>query len=50
MGELDGAAAGPEALDALDAEAVDAYDRAIELSGNPTERDFLERQRAQVGS
>ena len=27
-------------------EARDAYDRAIELSGNPAERGFLERQRA----
>jgi len=26
--------------------AVDAYDRAIELTANPTERHFLERQRA----
>jgi RNA polymerase sigma-70 factor (ECF subfamily) len=26
--------------------AVDAYDRAIELTANPTERQFLERQRA----
>jgi RNA polymerase sigma-70 factor (ECF subfamily) len=29
-----------------DDEALHAYDRAIELSGNPTERGFLERQRA----
>jgi RNA polymerase sigma-70 factor (ECF subfamily) len=29
-------------------EALDAYDRAIELSGNPTERAFLERQRSRV--
>lgn len=29
-------------------EALAAYDRAIELSGNPTERNFLERQRAQL--
>ena len=74
VGELEGAAAGLEALDALDAEALSdyqpyhaaradllaragraaealqAYDRAIELSGNPTERSFLERQRALVSS
>lgn len=29
-------------------DAQAAYDRAIELSGNPTERAFLERQRAQM--
>jgi RNA polymerase sigma-70 factor (ECF subfamily) len=70
VGEMDGAATGLAALDALDAdglgdyqpyhaaradllaragrgdEALDAYDRAIELSGNPAERGFLERQRA----
>jgi RNA polymerase sigma-70 factor (ECF subfamily) len=74
VGELEGAAAGLEALDALDAEALSdyqpyhaaradllaragraaealqAYDQAIELSGNPTERSFLERQRALVSS
>ena len=74
IGELEGAAAALEALDALDAEALadyqpyhaaradllaragcgeearEAYDRAIELSGNPTERTFLERQRALVTS
>jgi RNA polymerase sigma-70 factor (ECF subfamily) len=74
VGELDGAAAGLAALDALDAEAladyqpyhatradllagagwrdeaVAAYDRAIELSNNPMERQFLAQQRAQVGT
>lgn len=74
VGERDGAAAGLDALDALDAETLadyqpyhavradllaragrrdearDAYDRAIELSGNPTERSFLERQRTLAGS
>jgi RNA polymerase sigma-70 factor (ECF subfamily) len=29
-------------------EAVAAYDRAVALSGNPAEREFLERQRAAV--
>jgi RNA polymerase sigma-70 factor (ECF subfamily) len=72
VGELDGAAAGLEALHAIDPEALadyqpfhaaradllaragrvdealDAYDRAVELSGNPMERAFLERQRARV--
>jgi len=74
VGELEGAAAGLEALDALGAgalveyqpyhaaradllvragrsdEAGDAYDRAIELTGNPAERAFLERQRARAES
>jgi RNA polymerase sigma-70 factor, ECF subfamily len=63
-----GAAAGLDALDAIDAtlledyqpyhaaradllaragrrETVAAYDRAIELTANPTERRFLEQQR-----
>ena len=29
-------------------EALDAYDRAIELTTNPAERTFLEQQRARV--
>lgn len=72
IGEARGAAAGLEAMDAIDLEvmaayqpyfaaradllvrtdrreeALDAYDRAIELSGNPAERGFLERQRARL--
>jgi RNA polymerase sigma-70 factor (ECF subfamily) len=68
IGELHGAAAGLDALDALDTaplggyqpyhaaradllaragrhdEAVAAYDRAVTLTTNPTERRFLERQ------
>jgi RNA polymerase sigma-70 factor (ECF subfamily) len=31
-------------------EALDAYDRAIDLSVNPTERAFLDRQRALTAS
>ncbi len=74
VGELDGAAAGLAALDALDAEALGdyppfhatradllvragrreealaAYDRAIELSGNPTERGFLQQRRNKLGT
>jgi RNA polymerase sigma-70 factor (ECF subfamily) len=69
LGELRGAAAGLDAIDALDVTlledyqpyhaaradllaragrrdaAVAAYDRAIELTANPIERRFLERQR-----
>ena len=74
VGELDGAAAGLAALDALDTEALAdyqpfhaaradllvragrrdealaAYDRAIELSGNPTERGFLRQQRNKLST
>ncbi|WP_436793831.1 RNA polymerase sigma factor [Actinospongicola halichondriae] len=70
VGEVDGAAAGLDALEAIDVDALVeyqpfhaaradllaragrrveaqvAYDRAIELCSNPTERAFLERQRS----
>ena len=70
LGQAQGPAAGLQAMDALDADALteyqpyhatradllaraarpadaaDAYDRAIDLSHNPTERQFLEQQRA----
>src|SRR5262245_26819915 len=72
VGEMRGAPAGLDALDALDvtllegyqpyhaaradllaragrAGAIAAYDRAIELTANPTERRFLERQRTAAG-
>jgi RNA polymerase sigma-70 factor (ECF subfamily) len=69
IGEMRGAAAGLDALDAIDATLLEdyqpyhaaradllaragrheatvaAYDRAIELTANPTERRFLEQQR-----